>query len=130
MSVRFKKNPSWKNLTPQNLGREGERIALNLLKTKKYKIIQRGFRMFRGEIDIIARDGENLVFIEVKARRGSRYGYPEEYVTLSKQRQIKKIARGYVNQNDISNIPCRFDVIAVTFLDEGAEADHFEDAFT
>jgi putative endonuclease len=130
MSVHYKNNPSWKNLTPHNLGREGERIALDLLKTKKYKIIQRGFRMFRGEIDIIACDGEDLVFIEVKARRGIRYGYPEEYVTPSKQRQIKKIAWGYVNQNDISNIPCRFDVIAVTFLDEEAEVVHCEDAFT
>lgn len=125
----LRSNNSRKINSPHTLGREGEKIALGLLKKKKYRIVQQGFRMFRGEIDIIAYDGKDLVFIEVKSRRSSKFGCPEESVTPAKQKQIKKIARGYLHDHDIHNTPCRFDVIAVIFFEKDIEVTHFEDAF-
>lgn len=86
--------------------------------------------MFRGEIDIIAYQGDTLVFIEVKTRRGDRFGEPEEAVIPSKQRQIRRIAEGYLALNRLVDVPCRFDVLAVT-TDErrGFQVRHFQEAF-
>jgi putative endonuclease len=116
--------------TTQTLGRAGEEIACAYLRRKKYKILARRFRLFRGEIDIIAKDGETLVFVEVKARADDSHGRPEEAVTPGKQRQIRKIALGYVTQNPPGNVDCRFDVIAILYR-EGNEyrLEHFKDAF-
>jgi putative endonuclease len=114
----------------QTLGRAGEEIACAYLRRKKYKIVARSFRLFRGEIDIIAKDGDTLVFVEVKARADESHGRPEESVTPVKQRQIRKIALGYVAQNPPGDVDCRFDVIAILYR-EGNEyrLEHFKDAF-
>ena len=114
----------------QALGRAGEEIACAYLRRKKYTIVARSFRLFRGEIDIIAKDGETLVFVEVKARADESHGRPEESVTPGKQRQIRKIALGYVAENPPGEVDCRFDVIAIRF-GEGNEyrLEHFKDAF-
>ncbi len=85
--------------------------------------------MFRGEIDIVARDGRDLVFIEVKSRRGNQYGHPEDSVTPAKQNQIKKVAEGYLHKHDIQNTPVRFDVLSIEFLDNKVDVTHFKDAF-
>ena len=114
----------------QALGRAGEEIACDYLVKKRYAIVARRFRMFRGEIDIIARDGATLVFIEVKARADESHGRPEESVTPGKQRQIRKIARGYLVENPCGDSDCRFDVISILF--RGANdyrLEHFIDAF-
>ncbi len=114
----------------QALGRAGEEIACDYLVKKRYAIVARRFRMFRGEIDIIARDGATLVFIEVKARADESHGRPEESVTPGKQRQIRKIARGYLVENPCGDADCRFDVISILF--RGANdyrLEHFIDAF-
>ncbi len=129
MTPPISKKASWEYVSPHNLGRKGENIALDLLKKKKFHIREKGFRMFRGEIDIIADDGDDLVFIEVKSRRGNQFGHPEDSVTPAKQRQIKKIAAGYLFKHDIQNKPCRFDVIAITFFEDKVDLTHFEDAF-
>ncbi|MBE0713577.1 MAG: YraN family protein, partial [Candidatus Aminicenantes bacterium] len=71
-----------------------------------------------GEIDIVARDGTTLVFVEVKARADESFGRPEESVTPGKQRQIRKIAQGYLVQNPLGGDACRFDVISILFGDE------------
>lgn len=116
--------------TTQALGREGEEIACAYLRRKKYAIVTRGFRMFRGEIDIIAKDGPTLVFVEVKARADESFGRPEESVTAGKQRQIRKIAQGYLVENPPGDIDCRFDVIAILFRDgNDYRLEHFVDAF-
>ncbi len=117
-------------ITTQALGRAGEDIACAYLRRKKYTILARSFRLFRGEIDIIAKDGETLVFVEVKARADESHGRPEESVTPGKQRQIRKIALGYLVENPLGDVACRFDVIAVLF--RGADdyrLEHFVDAF-
>ncbi len=116
--------------TPHDLGKLGEKTALNYLIDNKYKIVTRGFRLFRGEIDIIAYDQKTLVFVEVKARRSTDYGFPEESVTPSKQRQIRKIAEGFMAKNSLQDLECRFDVISLSFDEkEGYSIRHFKDAF-
>ena len=97
------------------LGKSGEEIALRYLKGKRYKIIAKNFRFFRGEIDIIAYDRATLVFVEVKTRKSKDFGFPEESVTVAKQKQIRKIARGFLLQNKIQGVACRFDVISLFF---------------
>ena len=114
----------------QALGRSGEDIACRYLRGKKYEIVARAFRMLRGEIDIIARDGETLVFVEVKARTDESHGRPEESVTPGKQRQIRRIAQGYLLEHPAPGVDCRFDVIAILFRDAGDyRLEHFIDAF-
>ncbi len=103
---------------PHLLGISGEEVALSYLRSKKYKIVEKGFRLFRGEIDIIAYDKKTLVFIEVKTRTRSDFGLPEESVTPSKQKQIRKIAQGYLDLNKIRDVECRFDVISLTKTDK------------
>ncbi|HUT08462.1 MAG TPA: YraN family protein [Candidatus Latescibacteria bacterium] len=114
----------------QALGLRGEEIACAYLKKKKYAIVTRRFRMFHGEIDIIARDGATLVFVEVKARADESFGRPEDAVTPGKQRQIRKIAQGYLVENPLGDAGCRFDVISILFdNDDGYRLEHFVDAF-
>lgn len=114
----------------QALGREGEEIACRYLVKRKYEIVTRGFRMFRGEIDIIARDGETLVFVEVKTRADESHGRPEESVTPGKQRQIRRIAQGYLLEHPSPGVDCRFDVVAILFSGPGDyRLEHFVDAF-
>ena len=114
----------------QAMGRDGEEIACRYLLGKKYEILARRFRMFRGEIDIVARDGATLVFVEVKARTDESYGRPEEAVTPGKQRQIRRIAQGYLVANPNPGADCRFDVIAILFRGPNDHRlEHFVDAF-
>jgi putative endonuclease len=112
------------------MGRVGEEIACRHLLDKGFVIVARRFRMFGGEIDIVARDGEKLVFVEVKARADESHGRPEESVTPAKQRQIRKIAQGYLLAHPCGDVDCRFDVVAILF--DGPDdfrLEHFVDAF-
>lgn len=119
-----------KNLKPYDLGKAGEEVALKYLKRKKFKIIKKGFRLYKGEIDVIAYDRKTLVFIEVKTRRNRSFGLPEESVTTAKQRQIKKIAQGFMAFNNLENVECRFDVISLILKkNDGYSIHHFKDAF-
>jgi putative endonuclease len=112
------------------LGRAGEEAAVAYLQKKKYRVVGRGFRFHRGEIDIIAYDQDVLVFIEVKTRRSLDFGRPEEAVTPSKQRQIRKLAEVYLMLNQLGDIPCRFDILSL-FSDsrQGYHIHHIADAF-
>ena len=112
------------------LGKKGEEIAVNYLQKKGYRIVERGYRLFRGELDIIAYDGATLVFVEVKTRAGTEFGLPEEAVTPAKQNQIKRIAQGYLMERGLGDPDCRFDVLAILFDGEGDPTiTHFKDAF-
>jgi putative endonuclease len=115
---------------PQDLGRAGEEIACRHLAGKGYEIVARGFRMFRGEIDIVARDGGTLVFVEVKTRADESFGRPEEAVTPAKQRQLRKIAQGYLVAHPAPGVDCRFDVVAILLRGpDDCRLEHFVDAF-
>ena len=112
------------------LGKMGEEIAVDYLKKKGYRIVERGYRLFRGELDIIAYDRATLVFVEVKTRAGTEFGLPEEAVTPAKQNQIKRIAQGYLMERGLVDTDCRFDVLAILINgDDGPVITHFRDAF-
>ncbi len=110
-------------------GGVGEDAAVEFLRKKGYRILERTFRFGRGEIDIIAEDAGVLVFVEVKARRSDLYGDPEDAVTPGKRRQIRRVAEGYMHVHDIDDRECRCDVIAIEFLKGEMEIRHIEDAF-
>ncbi|MBL4934911.1 YraN family protein [Clostridium sp. YIM B02515] len=95
------------------VGSYGEEIAENYIKNLGYEIMSRNFRCNIGEIDIIARDGNYITFIEVKTRYDKQYGYPREAVTKGKQYKICKVAQFYILKNRIEKLTFRFDVIEV-----------------
>ena len=103
----------------RNLRREGargEEIAARFLVGEGYRIVERNFRFRRkGEIDIVAREGEYLVFCEVKMRTNDEYGLPEYAVTSSKQETIRRVAAAYLAVRGISGQSCRFDVVTIRF---------------
>lgn len=98
----------------QLLGRSGEDTVARYLQKKGYKILVQNYRCQLGEIDIIARDGDVLVFIEVKTRSGCTFGSPAAAVTPRKQRQISKAAQWYLTEERRFDTPARFDVVAVS----------------
>ena len=91
----------------------GESLAVRHLKARGYRILAQNYRARRGEIDIVAQDGEFTVFVEVKTRRSLKFGLPQASVTLQKQRQISKVALAYLQAQNLMDVPCRFDVIAI-----------------
>lgn len=118
------------NNSKKQVGDRGEDIAVDLLKSKDYKIIERNFRFGHGEIDIIAKDGEILVFIEVKTRKNLEFGQPEYAVTKNKQQQIRKISEAYLYEKKIMDVDCRIDVIAILLKKNlPPQINHIENAF-
>lgn len=114
----------------QSLGQSGEKIAVNFLQGRGYTILARNYRRRTGEIDIIAREGEMLVFIEVKTRSGRTYGSPAAAITPRKQRQISRTAQYYLAEQDLFDTPARFDVVAVVIgKDQQLEIELIPDAF-
>jgi len=114
-------------------GKFGEDFATEYLKKKKYKIIERNYRNKIGEIDIIAKIGEDLVFIEVKTRSSEEFGTPAEAVTYYKKQKIVNTAKWYISQNSI-DLNIRFDIVEVfgRFTEGGFEFEninHIEQAF-
>ena len=95
------------------LGRRGEDLACEELRRRGYAILARRFRTRHGEIDIVARDGDVLVFVEVKARSSSRFGGARSAVNWPKQRKIAMMAQRYLKRVGWSMRPCRFDIVAI-----------------
>ena len=118
--------PLKKNRGP--LGSDGEDIAAGYLQAKGLKIIYRNYKTPVGEADIVARDGETIVFVEVKTRSNERYGEPFESVTSRKREKLKKIALYYQKHNN-SRQAVRFDVISIKLRDSGPLIEHIEEAF-
>ena len=97
----------------RQIGMEYERIAGEYLQSQGYEILEYNFHCRFGEIDIIAKQGEYIVFIEVKYRSSERYGEPLEAVTKGKQRTISKCAQSYLYKNRMWDMPVRFDVVGM-----------------
>lgn len=97
------------------LGSEKEELAANYLKANGYQIVERNYYLRSSEIDLIARDGRYLVFIEVKYRKDKRYGYPSEAITRTKKNRILRAAKHYLLTHQLSEYetPCRFDVVSI-----------------
>ena len=110
-------------------GRLGEDIAVNYLRSAGYGIIERNYRCVFGEIDIVARDGKTLVFVEVRSRKTDRYGEPGESVGLSKKMKISKIALNYLKENRFQDCRARFDVVAIKMLPCGNKVELIKNAF-
>lgn len=114
----------------QTLGKQGEAIAVQYLKKQKFTIIEQNFRCKCGELDIVAREGKTIVFVEVKTRKNSAYGPPQLSVTQFKQRQISKAALLYLGRKKIEETNARFDVIAIMLKNnESPQIDHIINAF-
>lgn len=99
--------------TKIEIGRRGEEAAVDFLKRRGYKIIEKNYKNKLGEIDIIAKDGDTLCFIEVKTRTNFKFGFPQEAITTFKQKKINKVALSYLKQYNLLNISSRFDIISV-----------------
>jgi putative endonuclease len=95
-------------------GKHGEDLACEELQRLGYAIIDRRFRTRCGELDIVAREGDVIVFVEVKARSSDRFGAPLESVTWKKRQRLSQMAESYLFLKRLCGVPCRFDVVAVT----------------
>jgi len=114
----------------QTLGKAGEDLACRELRRRGCAILARRFRTRLGEIDIVARDGETIVFVEVKARAGNAWGGPAEAVTPAKQRRLVRMAVDYLARARDHERPCRFDVVAITMGGERPRVTWYPNAFT
>ena len=113
------------------LGQEGERLAEKYLRRRHLKTVTRHFSTPTGELDLVMRDGDTVVFVEVKTRRDRKYADPEDSVNRAKRSRMARAARWFIHLRRWEDRPCRFDVVTV-ILAEGAEPEivHFPDCFT
>jgi putative endonuclease len=102
------------SLLKKILGREGEDLAAEYLRKQGYKILERNYSTRNGEIDIIALHQGEVAFVEVKTRTSDAYGAPELAVNPRKQGRMIKAALGYIKQKKLHQMPCRFDVVAIS----------------
>jgi|YNPNPStandDraft_1061719.scaffolds.fasta_scaffold02926_4 putative endonuclease len=113
----------------KTIGKQGEELAVDFLKKHHYHIIQQNYRCPFGEIDIIARKKNVLVFVEVKTRRSSSCGLPQEAIHERKQRTIAQVALAFMQHYRLEGIPARFDVVAVHLTQHGQHLELIENAF-
>lgn len=118
------------NISSRSKGADSESLAVEYILAKGFKILKRNFKFGKsGEIDIIAKHGEVIVFIEVKSRKSFEYGSPIESVPNSKRQSIYHAAKGYLYVNKIVNAECRFDFIGIDLRKTTPEITHIENAF-
>ncbi len=110
------------------LGKLGEDLAVQYLTDKGYEILERNWRNIHKEIDIIAKEGDDLVIVEVKARQTDEYGEPDIAVTKRKQRMLIAAANAYITRKGL-DVETRFDIVSIVFKDGEPVIEHIEDAF-
>jgi putative endonuclease len=103
----------------QVVGRYGEDLACELLSAQGYEIVQRNWRCARGEIDIVAREGDCWAFVEVKTRRGHRAEYPEDGLTHAKLRRLSELGEWYLAEAELGMVNWRIDLVAVELSEAG-----------
>jgi len=112
------------------LGARGEDLAVQYLKKKGFKVIERNYHCSAGEIDLIAREGKTLIFVEIKTRSSSEFGLPQEAVDRFKQKKMIEVARAYLAEHHLNEeIPARFDVVAIHLTSTGPDIELIKDAF-
>jgi len=113
------------------LGRQGEDAAARYLEKNNYQILCRNYSCKLGEIDIVARERDVIVFVEVRSRSSDNYGFPQESITSRKKVKLRQLALHYLKSAGMTNANCRFDVIAVQLDGEGMlkKLEHIENAF-
>jgi putative endonuclease len=113
----------------QSLGIIGEDLACAELRRRGYAVLARRYRTRYGEIDIVAEDGDTIVFVEVKARLGMKFGGAAAAVTPLKQRRVTQMAVDYLARHRLAERACRFDVVAIDFRDGKPEVAVYPSAF-
>lgn len=116
-------------LSTKRAGDQGEQIALDYLIGKGYSLVERNYRTRYGEVDLILRSGDTMVFVEVKLRRGLGFGDPLESVTPRKQATIRSLAESYLAERDPDFESVRFDVIGILETRGETEIQHVQNAF-
>jgi len=111
-----------------DLGKQGEGLAVEYLISRGHQIIARNFRHEKSEVDIISDHAGMIVFTEVKTRSTERYGYPEEAVSAKKKAKLREAMDHYLAENNITG-ESRFDIISIVIKPVGPEIHHIEDAF-
>ncbi|HYE95480.1 MAG TPA: YraN family protein [Rubricoccaceae bacterium] len=114
-------------------GEEGEALAAAYLEAKGFRVLETNYRFSREEIDLVCfrpeGQGGELVFVEVKTRRGHGFGRPEEAVGPAKRKAILRTAEAYLHEHRLEGASCRFDVVAITLGRGEPQIEHFEHAF-
>ncbi len=111
-------------------GQIAEQNALNFLQSRGLRLLQQNYRFKTGEIDIIMRDQDTLVFVEVRYRKSDRYGSGAESITIAKRRRIINTAKHFLMKKKYTEQPCRFDVISASGpTDDGMKLDWIKNAF-
>jgi len=113
----------------QLLGKEGERVAEQYLRSKGYTLVERNYRCHGGELDLIVLDRRVLVFVEVKTRTGHGFGSPFEAVEARKQQRMIRAAQFFLSQKGLHQRDARFDVIGVSWPGREPVVEHIENAF-
>jgi putative endonuclease len=117
------------SLMRKRIGKKGEDLAADYLVDAGFRIVERNYRCVFGEIDIVAEEGETLVFVEVKSRRSEAYGSPQMAVSHEKQKKLSRSAMHYLQENRLSHRPARFDVMAVKLLPTSCKIELIRNAF-
>jgi putative endonuclease len=112
-----------------DLGKHGEKLAGDFLRKRKFRIVERNCRSKRGEIDIIAWDGNTLVFVEVKTRTSDDFAQPIQSVGFHKQQKLRRLADAYLSRHELPECEVRFDVVSVVEQAGKVRIEHISNAF-
>ncbi len=113
----------------KKVGKKGEDVAAFFLKKRGYRILDRNFRCYLGELDIIAEKEGQIIFVEVKTRQNIDFGLPEEFLNYPKRKRLSKLALFYLSTHYLQERPCRFDVVAIQYQKGKAKIHHIKNAF-
>lgn len=113
----------------KDLGNRGETLAVKFLKRQGYKILERNFRLKSGEIDIVAKDGNNIVFVEVKTRSSNNQEFLRTSVNRGKEKRLIKTASYYLGKQKYQDLTSRFDVVLIVANNGETRIEHIKDAF-
>jgi len=121
-----------RNLFTKLLGDKGERYAARYLKKQGFRIVARNHKNQFGEIDLIATDGNQVVFVEVKTRKSDKFGAPVEAVNAAKQRKLTQLAMAYLKKNKLLDRSARFDIVGIIWPEDAkkpTDVRHYRNAF-
>jgi putative endonuclease len=109
---------------PKPLGRKGENLAASYLREQGWEILERNYRTRLGEIDLVCRDHDSIVFVEVKTRASAEFARPDESVTQRKQAKLRRLVEEYLVKHHLESSEVRCDVLGVTLSSRRPEFDH------